>query len=90
MILPYYVKGKDLYLNFYGDKDHKEIAEQINKVSSQKWIVTYDNVDQIKNLYPQYRQKEYSLNYSAGQANTGKEVMIFSNNLYISKNSLLP
>jgi DNA adenine methylase len=87
---PYYVKGKDLYLNFYGDKDHKEIAEQINKVSSQKWIVTYDNVDQIKNLYPQYRQKEYTLNYSAGQANTGKEVMIFSNNLYISKNSLLP
>lgn len=86
---PYYVKGKDLYLNYYQDKDHKEIASEIGKVGKQKWVVTYDNVQQIKSLYVPYRQANYTLNYSAAEASKGKEVMIFSNNLYISKHSII-
>ena len=82
---PYYVKGKDLYLNYYGHEDHKEIADEICTLDRQKWIVTYDCVDPIKELYLQYRQLNYNLNYSAAQANKGKEVMIFSNNLAIAQ-----
>jgi DNA adenine methylase len=86
---PYYVKGKDLYLNFYDDNDHKNIAKTISTVSKQKWIVTYDSVPNIKNLYTGYRQIDYKLNYSAAQASKGEEVMIFSDNLSIAKHSLL-
>ena len=80
---PYYVKGKDLYLNFYDDSDHKVIAAEIEKLNKQKWIVTYDNVQQINKIYKPYRKIKYSLNYSAAAASTGEELMIFSDNLII-------
>lgn len=80
---PYYVKGKDLYFNYYVDKDHHEIATEISKVKKQKWIVTYDYVPYIRQLYKNYRQVKYTLNYSAARVGRGEEVMIFSDNLYI-------
>jgi len=86
---PYYVKGKDLYLNYYEDKDHEQVATEISKVNKQKWIVTYDNVLPIKQLYNNYRQVKYTLHYSAAKANKGEEVMIFSNNIYIVKHPVL-
>lgn len=86
---PYYIKGKDLYLNYYQDNDHKNIAEEISKVNDQKWIITYDDVSQIRNLYSNYRKRTFKLSYSAGSSNKqGKEIMIFSDNIYISENSL--
>lgn len=81
---PYYVKGKDLYLNYYQDSDHQSIACEISKVNKQKWIVTYDDVTQIRNIYSGYRKKSFNLSYSAGNTNKkGKEIMIFSDNLYV-------
>lgn len=86
---PYYVKGKDLYLNYYQDNDHQNIADEISKVSNQKWIITYDDVSQIRNLYSKYRNKTFKLSYSAGSSNKeGKEIMIFSDNIYIAEHSL--
>lgn len=86
---PYFVKGKDLYLNYYNVLDHQEIATEIGKLNKHKWIVTYDNVLPIKKLYKPFRQVNYKLNYSASQATKGKEVMIFSDNLYIAKHPIL-
>jgi DNA adenine methylase len=87
---PYYVKGKDLYLNYYQDKDHQDIADEIGKVSNQKWIITYDDVSQIRQLYLNYRKKSFNLSYSAGSSNkVGKEIMIFSDNIYIAKHQML-
>lgn len=86
---PYYVKGKDLYLNYYQDKDHQDIADEISNVSNQKWIITYDDVSQIRNLYSKYRSKSFKLSYSAGSSNkVGKEIMVFSDNMYISENPI--
>jgi DNA adenine methylase len=86
---PYYVKGKDLYLNYYKDDDHQDIATQIGSLQKHKWIVTYDNVKPIRDLYSQYRQVKYSLNYSASKPNKGEEVMIFSDNMYMTKHSII-
>lgn len=86
---PYYVKGKDLYLNYYQDNDHQNIADEISKVSNQKWIITYDDVSQIRNLYSKYRTKTFKLPYSAGnEKKAGKEIMIFSDNIYIAEHPL--
>lgn len=79
---PYYVKGQDLYLNYYRDEDHKDIAEAIKKFKGQ-WIISYDAVDFISKLYGDYRQKEYYLSYSAGNPAKGKEIMVYSNGLII-------
>jgi len=86
---PYYVKGKDLYLNYYESDDHKHIATEINKISNQKWIVTYDNAIPIQQLYSNFRQVKYSLNYSAGNPIKGKEIMIFSDNIFIATHSII-
>ena len=47
----YYNKGKEIYLNYYSDDDHKRISEEINKVKKQKWIITYDDTNLIKEVY---------------------------------------
>jgi DNA adenine methylase len=86
---PYYVKGQDLYQNFYGPEDHKQIADAIETLKDQKWIVTYDNVPEIRRLYSSHRKVRFNLNYSAAKASKGQEVMVFSDNLYISKRPVI-
>ena len=78
----YYVKGKDLYLNYYNDSDHQTIAETIMKYKG-KWIISYDAVDFIKKLYKDYKQTEYYLSYSAGNPSKGRELMIYSDGLIL-------
>ena len=80
---PYYMKGKALYLNFYREDDHTSVANRISKISLQKWAVTYDRIGFIEELYSQYRQMKYTVNYSALKASKGEELMIFSDNLKI-------
>ena len=79
---PYYVKGRDLYLNYYNNDDHRSIAETIKKYKG-KWMVSYDAVDFIKKLYSDYRQKEYYLSYSAGIPSKGLELMVYSDGLVL-------
>lgn len=79
---PYYVKGRDLYLNYYTDDDHMAIAKAIKKYRG-KWIISYDAVPFISDLYKDYRQKEYYLNYSAGNPAKGKEIVVYSEGLVI-------
>lgn len=79
---PYHVKGRDLYLNYYNDDDHRAIAETIKRYKG-KWIISYDAVDFIKELYGDYRQKEYYLSYSAGNRSKGKEIMVYSDGLIL-------
>ena len=77
---PYYVKGQGLYRNYYTHKDHVEIKETLNGIKN-KWIVSYDNCDEIRELYSNYRQDEYLLNYSAYHKKKGAEVMVFCDGL---------
>ncbi len=79
---PYYVKGRDLYLNYYNDEDHRDIANAIKNYKG-KWIISYDSVNFISELYKEYRQKEYYLSYSAGNPAKGKEIMVYSDELVI-------
>ena len=85
---PYYVKGKGLYLNYYNDEDHRNIANMISQIINSKWIVTYDSVSFIIELYNNFRQQKFELNYSASNSGKGQEVMIFSNNIKISEHPL--
>lgn len=79
---PYYVKGRDLYLNYYNDADHKAIAKAIKKYKG-KWIISYDAVPFISDLYKEYRQQEYYLSYSAGNPAKGKEIIVYSDGLVV-------
>lgn len=78
---PYYKKGSSLYVNFYNDHDHKELYRNIAKINNSHWIVTYDNVPQISDLYSKYRSRTYSINYTASHPKSGSEIMFYSNDL---------
>jgi len=80
---PYYLKGRDLYLNYYDKADHVAVAKEIKKIVNQTWVVTYDRIPFIQRLYRNYPQLEYTLNYSASKAHKGNELMVFSNNISI-------
>lgn len=79
---PYYIKGRDLYLNYYNDDDHRQIANAIGAYSG-LWLISYDAVDFLKDIYKDYRQSEYYLSYSAGNPSKGKEIMVYSNDLVV-------
>lgn len=74
---PYYSKGDQLYLNYYTADDHVELAEFINRQYGFKWIVSYDNIPQIRQLYSERATNVVSLNYSAYSARIGSEVIIY-------------
>lgn len=86
---PYYVKGKGLYMCYYNDDDHQTLANVINGIQNHNWIISYDDVNFIADLYSKYRQKNFELNYSASNSGKGKEIMIFSDNLVIPNHKLL-
>jgi DNA adenine methylase len=81
---PYYIKGRDLYYDFYQHKDHEGVALFIIKnIIRQKWIVSYDNVQPICDLYQGARNVVYDIGYSARAASKGSEVMFFCDDLKI-------
>jgi len=74
---PYFVKGGELYRNHYRYDDHAEIAAIVSELGL-PWIVSYDDVREIRDLYRSFRHREYLLNYSAAKIQTGSEIMFFS------------
>jgi len=81
---PYYVKGRDLYYDFYAPEDHAHIAGFMKaSVKRQQWIVSYDNVKPIRDLYPSARHVIYNIGYSARSASQGSEVMFFGDGLMV-------
>jgi DNA adenine methylase len=81
---PYYKKGAGLYDNFFQPKDHIELANCI-KETKYPWVVSYDNVPDVRKLYKNYRALTYSLNYTAQEKNIGLEFMAFSDVLLFPK-----
>ena len=77
---PYYIKGQGLYRNFYNHDDHVAIQEQLNEVN-QYWLVSYDNCPEICEIYKDYRQDKYTLNYCAYHKRKGSEVLIYDHKL---------
>lgn len=80
---PYYVKGQELYRNFYEHQDHVDIKNQLLKMPILHWIATYDNTEQIKEIYKGQTIIDFDLQYSAQSKRVGSEVIIFSKNLKI-------
>jgi len=78
---PYYLKASTLYLNHYEDKNHKKVSEKIKSIQNIKWIVSYDNVSEIRELYSDCQTKEFSFKHTAYKSRIGKEVLFFSNNV---------
>lgn len=78
---PYYLKASSLYMNHYKDDNHTLVSRKIQSIRNIKWIVSYDNVPTIKELYSDCDKKEFSLTHTAYESRIGKEILFFSKNI---------
>ena len=79
---PYFHKGSSLYTSFYKRKDHEKVADRILKLKN-PWVLTYDYCEEIRALYSDRRQYQFSLTYSAQVKRLGTEILIASKGLRI-------
>lgn len=86
---PYYNKGQKLYKNFLTPNDHKIIHNMITDNITTPWIMTYDDVPEIENLYMQYKTQKFDLIYSAANKGMASELLIFSDNILCPTNQQL-
>ena len=79
---PYYLKGSLLYLNSYNHNDHTKLAQLLNSLTETRWIVSYDNAPQIREMYSAKEKLfEFSLYHHAHKSKAASEIMVLSDNL---------
>lgn len=77
---PYYRQGGRLYVNYFQHEDHERLARFILNIST-PWMLTYDYVPQILEMYSKARKRSIILNYSAANKEKGLEMLAFSDGL---------
>lgn len=86
---PYFGKGKQLYLNFFSYDDHVRIERMINKQVDCDWVITYDDVKEIEDIYNNHVLRRFDLNYSAAIKRKASEIIIFKRQNMIPTDSQL-
>lgn len=88
---PYVEKGRGLYMNYFKEQDHRDLAKTILNIHDKAWVVTYDKHKLIAELYHDYLNKKLMLNYTAAHSrqDTSEEYIFFSNGLHIPDNERL-
>ena len=86
---PYYVKGRELYVNFFNDADHIALSKVLQRRDNMNWIITYDNHSFIHDLYVNAKSLSYALSYSAGVNKHGTELLFCKQNIILPEH-LLP
>lgn len=83
---PYYHKGGQLYLNNYKHDDHLRLATTVAALDNRiKWLISYDNVPEIRNMYNNYRMSSFNLNYVLQSKKFGSELLVFSPELEVTE-----
>lgn len=80
---PYYYKGKELYLNNYVHDEHKALSFLMQECKLPKWLISYDNVIEIRKMYKDFRMSKFNLNYTLQEKRMGSELLIFSDSLLV-------
>ena len=83
---PYFVRGPSLYMNHYTKDDHSVMANTIKKIKNAVWIVSYDNVPEIRKIYKDYRRITYPVAYTARDIRHQNEILFFSDDMTIPPN----
>lgn len=78
---PYFVKGRELYLNHYNRDDHRSVADFMKEGHPFKWAMSYDRTAEIEKLYREFRQVKFCLSYSVSTRREGHEVLILGKGL---------
>ena len=75
---PYFDKGSYLYMNSFTESAHADLAELLKEQCKTRWVLTYDDVPEIRELYRGLYQGTFTLPYSAHTASNARERMVLS------------
>lgn len=75
---PYYAKGKCLYMNHYTDYDHAQLANFLQQEADFRWVLSYDDVSQIRELYATQNLYRFPLKYTVETKRIGYELLTHS------------
>ncbi|MHB8794810.1 MAG: DNA adenine methylase [Candidatus Nanopelagicales bacterium] len=78
---PYVRKGGSLYYNSLDLDGHQHLASTLRGLPDANWIVTYDDVPEVRVLYADFRIVAYPIDYSASRRGAELELMIFANSV---------
>jgi len=81
---PYMKKGELLYLNLYKEKHHKQLADLLNSKAGAHWVLTYEEMRQVRLFFPNRNRKRLSLKYNvhdSSKVRKARELMIFSDSI---------
>lgn len=82
---PYYEKGKCLYMNHYTVEDHRNLAEFLQNTAHFNWILSYDDVPQIRELYSSLELYRFPLKYTVETKRVGYELLTHSRSVVFPK-----
>lgn len=72
---PYFEQGKNLYKNALTLDYHRRLFEAITQLKHKYWIVTYDDAQEIKEIYKKCSGWQYNLHYTANIKRQEKELI---------------
>jgi len=79
---PYFLRGPELYTNFYKSEDHVDLAKEVRRLK-RPWMVTYDDAPEIRKAYAGLPIYGSSLNYFAQEKRVGCELLVLSPQLVV-------
>ncbi len=68
-------------MSHYKEEHHKKVSEKIKGINNIRWIVSYDNVPEIRELYSECQKKEFSFKHTAYTIREGYEILFFSESI---------
>ncbi len=78
---PYVVKGGSLYYNSLDLAGHKRLAQTLAGLGEANWILTYDDVPEVRSMYSEFRMLAYPIDYSASRRGAEFELMVLANSV---------
>jgi DNA adenine methylase len=86
---PYYKKGQSLYLDYYKADDHKILGEYLLNTNKFKWVLSYDNVKEIREIYKSLDLYFFYINYTAQNLKVGNELLTHSRNIRMPETPII-
>lgn len=80
---PYYEKGQSLYMNYYNDKDHRELASYLKRTKKFRWVLSYDDNKFIQELYKDFNLYQFPLSYRVQTVKSENELLCLSKGLRV-------
>lgn len=78
---PYVGNGRRLYLNYYGEPEHRALAEWLGGTETRQWLMSYDDSEFIRELYGGYQVDTCPIQYILQRRQMARELLIAPHHL---------